>query len=63
MIDFFEMLNGCSSLRTAAYLLSILAFTFICFAGINDIITSIFGGKKNKKVKETEDKTNTDSNE
>lgn len=56
MIEFFELLNGCSALRTLAYLISILAFTFIVFAGITDIIRALMGTTKIKVVKnETSD--------
>lgn len=52
MIQFFEMLNECSPLRTVAYLLSVLAFTFIVFAGITDIIKSLRKGPIDKKDKD-----------
>lgn len=61
MIQFFEMLNGCSPLRTLAYLLSILAFTFIMFVGIADIIKSLTSC--GNKRKETEEETNNVNNE
>ena len=63
MIEFFEMLNEVSALRTIAYLVFILAFTFIIFAGISDIIYAITGTKhKSREGGETESEAGADPN-
>ena len=61
MIEFFEFLNTCSGIRTFCYLLFILVFTFITFAGITDMIKKIRGKGDNfidmapKETNEIED--------
>ncbi len=47
MIEFFEFLNTCSSLRTITYLIFITLVLFIGFAGIGDIIKRLRGDVNN----------------
>ena len=47
MIDFFEFLNTCSPLRTIVYLIFIITFAFIGFAGVADIIKRLRGEVNN----------------
>lgn len=58
MIEFFEMLNGCSGTRTTAYLVFILMLAFIIFSGISDILRVILN-----REKVSENNTNSDEND
>jgi len=65
MIYFFEFLNTCSPSRTIVYLIFIIVFAFIGFAGVADIIKRLRGEVNNhfyyyndvEVVEEVEDET------
>lgn len=44
MIEFFEFLNGCSPLRSVAYLGFLLGFAFLTYGFIESLVTRIVGG-------------------
>lgn len=56
MIEFFEFLNTCSGIRTIIYMIFILVFVFITFAGIADIIKRITNNGDVYMVEPTEEK-------